>query len=155
MTETETNRTVARTALEQVCSRGDMTLAPECYAEDFADHVGSLEYHGLEGVERSTALYGALFDDLAFDVVDQVAEGDRVASRYVVSGANRGRRVRLSGITISHLENERIVEDWSAFDSLELLRQLGIVRSILATPLMLRARRDARSGRASDGGVRV
>src|SRR4051794_31838951 len=87
----DTNREVARTALERVCSRGDMALAPTCYAEDFADHVARLEYRGLEGVERSTALYRALFDDLAFDVVDQVAEGDRVASRFVLTGTNRGR----------------------------------------------------------------
>jgi ketosteroid isomerase-like protein len=105
VSEVDTNRQVARTALEQVCSRGDMTLAPRCYAEDFADYVGSLEYHGLDGVERSTALYRALFDDLAFDVVDQVAEGDRVASRFVLTGSNRGRRVRLWGITISRLRD--------------------------------------------------
>ena len=37
MTTIETNREVARTALEQVCSRGDITPAPQCYAEDFAD----------------------------------------------------------------------------------------------------------------------
>jgi hypothetical protein len=42
-------------------------------ASDFADHVGSLEYRDLDGVRRSTALYRALFDDLAFDVVEQVA----------------------------------------------------------------------------------
>ena len=46
-----------------------MTLAPQCYAEDFADYVGSLEYHGLDGVERSTAMYRALFDDKDFDQV--------------------------------------------------------------------------------------
>jgi hypothetical protein len=78
--DSDANREVARTALEQVCSRGDMTLAPKCYAEDFADHVGSLEYHGLVGVERSTALYRALVDDLAIDVVDQVAKGDAQAA---------------------------------------------------------------------------
>src|SRR3954466_7743066 len=125
MSALETNREVARTALEEVCSRGDMSLAPQCYAEDFADHVGRLEYHGLEGVRRSTALYRALFDDLTFDVVDQVAEGDRVASQFVLTGTNRGRRVRLWGITISRVRDGRIVEDWSAFDSLELLRQVG------------------------------
>jgi hypothetical protein len=26
-----------------------MALAPSCYAEDFVDHVGRLEYRGLEG----------------------------------------------------------------------------------------------------------
>jgi predicted ester cyclase len=144
MTDVDTNREVARTALEQVCSRGDMMLAPRCYAEDFADYVGSLEYHGLEGVERSTALYRALFEDLAFDVVDQVAEGDRVASRFVLTGSNRGRQVQLWGITISRLRDERIVEDHSALDTLELLRQLGLWRTLLAAPRMLRALRHGR-----------
>jgi hypothetical protein len=82
VSEVDANREVARIALEQVCSRGDMALAPQCYAEDFADHVGTLEYWGLDGVERSTALYRALFDDLAFDVVDQVAEDDRVRAGF-------------------------------------------------------------------------
>jgi predicted ester cyclase len=139
MTQVETNRETARTALEQVCSRDDMSLAPQCYAEDFADYVGSLEYHGLDGVQRSTAVYRALFEDLAFDVVDQVAEGDRVASRWVLTGSNRGRTVRLHGITISRLRDGRIVEDWNGFDSLELLRALGLVRTVLAAPRLLRA----------------
>jgi predicted ester cyclase len=146
MSDVEINREVARVALEQVCSRGDMSLAPHCYAEDFEDHVGSLEYHGLEGVERSTAVYRALFDDLAFDVVDQVAEGDRVASRFVLTGSSRGRRVRLWGITISRLRDGRIVEDYSAFDSFELLKQLGIWRVALAAPRLLRALREGRPG---------
>jgi predicted ester cyclase len=141
MSDTTTHRDVARTALEQVCSRGDMTLAPRCYAHDFADHVGRLEYHGLDGVRRSTAFYRALFDNLAFEVVDQVAEGDRVASRFVLTGSNRGRTVRMWGIVISRFRDGRIVEDWSAFDSLELVRQLGLVRTALAAPRMLRALR--------------
>jgi predicted ester cyclase len=122
-----------------------MRLAPSCYAEDFVDHVGRLEYRGLEGVERSTALYRTLIDDLAFEVLDQVADADRVASRFVVTGSNRGRRLRLEGITLSRLRNGRIVEDWSGFDSLELLRQLGLLRTALAAPRMLRALRRASS----------
>jgi len=133
------DRDVARMALEQVCARGDMTLAPQCYAHDFVDHVGRISFRGLEGVQRSTALYRSLFDDLAFDVVDQVAEGDRVASRWVLTGANRGRPVRLWGITISRLRGGRIVEDWSAFDGLELLRALGLWRTLLIAPGLLRA----------------
>jgi predicted ester cyclase len=138
MTAAAENREVARTALEQVCARGDMNLAPRCYAEDFVDHVGRMEYHGLDGVRRSTDLYRLLFDDLAFEVVDQVAEDDRVASRWVLTGANRGRPVRLWGITISRLREGRIVEDWSAFDGLELLRALGIWRTLLIAPGFLR-----------------
>jgi predicted ester cyclase len=146
MSVVEENREVARTALEEVCARGDMELAPRCYAEDFADHVGSLEYEGLDGVQRSTALYRALFDDLTFEVVDQVAEGNRVASRFILSGLNRGRRVRVWGIVISRLRDGRIVEDWASFDSFDLLRQLGIWRTLLATPRLLGVLRKARAG---------
>jgi predicted ester cyclase len=142
----DNNRDVARTALEQVCARGDMDLAPSCYAADFEDHVGRLEYRGLDGVERSTALYRALFDDLSFEVVEQVAEGDKVASRFVLSGVNRGRRVRTWGIVISRLRDGRIVEDWASFDGVDLLRQLGVWRTLLAAPRMLATLRKARAG---------
>jgi hypothetical protein len=47
-------------------------------------------------------------DDLAFEIVDQVAEGDRVATRFFVNGSNCGRRVRLEGNTLSRLRDSRI-----------------------------------------------
>jgi len=53
--------------------------------------------------------------------------------------------VRLWGIVISRLHDGRIIEDWSAFDSLELLKQLGPLRTLLAAPRMLRALGAARS----------
>jgi len=130
---------VARKALEQVCARGDLELARECYAPDFVDHVNAMDLHGHEGIRKSTDLYRALFDDLQIRVVDQVSEGDRVASRWVMTGSNRGRRAEMTGITISRMDGGRIVEDWSALDSLELLRQLGFVRTLLAAPRLLRA----------------
>ncbi len=81
------DRETARKALEQVCSRKDFGLAPECYAEDFADHVNGLEFYGLDGVRRSTELYQALFEDVAIEVVDQVAE--KIASPVAGSCAVR------------------------------------------------------------------
>ncbi len=136
-----TGPAVARKALEQVCARGDLELARECYAADFVDHVNAMDLHGHEGIRQSTDLYRTLFDDLQIRVVDQVSEGDRVASRWVMTGSNRGRRAELTGITISRIYDGRIVEDWSALDSLELLRQLGLVRTLLAAPRLLRATR--------------
>jgi len=130
---------VTRKALEQVCARGDLDLARECYAPDFVDHVNAMELHGHEGIQRSTGLYRALFDDLQIRVLDKVSEGDRVVSRWVMTGSNRGRRAEMSGITISRLADGHIVEDWTALDSLELLRQLGLVRTLLAAPRLLRA----------------
>ncbi len=83
---------------------------------------------------------------MTIEVLDQVSEGGRVASRWQLRGTNRQRRVELWGITISRIDRGRIVEDWTAIDSLELLRGLGPRRTLLAAPRMLRALREARRG---------
>jgi steroid delta-isomerase-like uncharacterized protein len=120
----------ARIALEEVCARGDLQRARELYADDFVDHVNALEFRGQEGIARSVALYRALFSDLRIDVVDQMTEGDRVTSRWILQGTHRGRTVTLPGITISRFEDGKIAEDWSVSDNLSMLRQIGLRRGI-------------------------
>jgi predicted ester cyclase len=134
--------THARTALEQVCARGDLERARELYADDFLDHVNALEFRGQGGIAKSVAMYRALFPDLRIEVVDQVADGDRVVSRWVLHGTHRGRRVTLPGITISRFESGKIAEDWTVSDNLGLLRQIGVRRGLgLAARYLRGARR--------------
>lgn len=121
----------ARRALEEVCSGRRLGDLPAVYDEGFVDHVNDLVYRGHEGARRSVALYRELFDDLRFAVEDQVAAGDRVASRWRLEGTHRGRAVTLRGIVISRFEGDRIVEDWAASDSLAIVRQIGVWRSLL------------------------
>lgn len=64
-------------------------------------------------------------------VEEQVSEGDRVASRWTLRGTHRGRPVKLTGIVISRFEDGRIIEDHAASDTMELVRQLGIWRSLM------------------------
>jgi predicted ester cyclase len=119
----------ARRALEEVCSGRDLESLQDVYHPEFVDHVNALEYRGHEGARRSVALYMELFPDLRFEVEDQVSEGNRVASRWTLHGTHRGRRVRLTGIVISRFKDGRIVEDYAASDTMELVRQLGIWRT--------------------------
>jgi predicted ester cyclase len=120
----------ARTAIEQVCARGDLERARELYAPDFVDHVNALEFRGHDGIARSVALYRATFRDLRIDVLDQVAQKDRVVSRWRLQGTHRGRRVTLPGITISRFVDGKIAEDWTVSDNLTLLRRLGLRRAL-------------------------
>jgi predicted ester cyclase len=120
----------ARTALEQVCARGDLNRARELYAHGFVDHVNALEFRGQDGIARSVALYRALFPDLRIDVVDQISEGEKVVSRWTLQGTHRGRPVTLPGITISHFQDGQIAEDWTVSDNLTLLRQVGLLRGL-------------------------
>jgi predicted ester cyclase len=142
---------LARDALERVCSGSDPSAAVGVYSADFRDHVNARDYHGHEGIRRSLGLYQLVFSDgdLRIRVEDQVTEGDRVASRWVAEGHNRGRPVRIWGIVISRVEDGEIVEDWAASDSLDVIRQLGLRRSLLLGIAALRgtARERSRVGR--------
>src|SRR5918995_2201139 len=120
----------ARLALEEVCSGRDLDGIARVYHPDFVDHVNRLTYRGHEGARRSVGLYLELFPDLRFEVDDQVSEGDKVASRWTLRGTHRGREVELRGIVISRFEDGRIIEDWAASDTLELVRQLGLRRTL-------------------------
>lgn len=122
---------MARRALEDVCSGKNLGGIPDVYHPDFVDHVNALEYRGHEGARRSVALYLELFPDLRFVVNEQVSEDDRVASRWTLHGTHRGRPVTLRGIVISRFQDGRIIEDWAASDTIEIVRQLGVWRSLL------------------------
>jgi predicted ester cyclase len=122
---------LARQAIEIVCA-GDLTRMEELYSPDFVDHVNDMTFHGYAGGRESVAFYVNLFEDLRMGVQEQVAEGDRVASRWVMHGTYRGRTVALRGITISRFAADgRIVEDRGHSDSLALVRQLGPLRTLL------------------------
>jgi hypothetical protein len=56
--------------------------------------------------------------------------GDRVVSRWTLTGTHRGRRVRLWGIVTSRFQEGTIAEDWAAGDTLTLAQQLGLWRSL-------------------------
>ena len=128
----------ARRALERVCSGAGLDPASRYYSPSFVDHVNELEFRGLAGAERSVNLYRALLDDLAIQVQEQVIDGDRVVSRFVVTGTCLSRQVRFNGITISRFEHGLILEDWSVTDTLGMLRQLGLARSVLVGLKFLR-----------------
>ena len=138
---------LARHALEQVCSGSDASAAVGVYSPDFHDHINASEYRGYDGIRRSLGLYQLVFSDgdLRIRVEDQVSEGERVASRWVAEGHNRGRTIRIWGIVISRFEDGEIVEDWAASDNLDLIRQLGPWRLLLLGLAWVRARRACRA----------
>jgi predicted ester cyclase len=104
----------------------------EFYNPDFVDHVNDTTLHGYEGGRESVGFYRAIFEELRMGVDDQVTEGDRVASRWVLNGTYHGRPVTLRGITISRFgEDGRILEDHAHSDTISLARQIGIPRTVV------------------------
>ena len=76
------------------------------------------------------------FPDYSGTNVDQIAEGDKVANRFVFLGthlgefmgvAPTGKRVTFTGNSIDRVAEGKIVESWVEADMLGVLRQLGAV----------------------------
>jgi predicted ester cyclase len=129
----------ARSAIEIVCS-GDLSRMEQFYSPTFVDHVNDATLHGYEGGRESVGFYRSIFKELSMGVDDQVTEGNRVASRWILNGTYHGRAVALRGITISRFgEDGRILEDHGHSDTISLARQIGIARTlVLALEILTR-----------------
>jgi predicted ester cyclase len=90
---------------------------------------------GIEGIRGIITTFRTAFPDLAFEIHDQIQEGDRLATRYTFHGTHQGplwaipatgRRVSMKGISIYRVSGSRLAEAWVQYDSLGLMQQLGM-----------------------------
>ena len=131
----EQNKAIAKRAFEQILSGGRFELAAELYAKDFVNH-GIHRDATLE--EDQVALKGwhQAFSDIAIVPAKLIAEGDLVAIYWIARGTNTGtgnglpatgKKAELPGITIWRIVDNKIKEEWSAFDQLSMMQQLGLL----------------------------
>ena len=67
---------------------------------------------------------------------DQIAEGDKVVTRWSFTGIHRGnlmgiaptgKQVTSSGVMIDRVVGGKITEEWEEYDALGMMQQLGAV----------------------------
>lgn len=133
----EVNKEVVRRLLEEPW-RGNLGAIDESVAPGYVgyDPTEAEPIRGPEGVRASAEKWVAGFPGASVTIEDQLAEGDRVATRWVWRGvqtgeiagiAPTGKEVTVAGSTVSRLENGLVVEQWTTWDALGLLVQLGAV----------------------------
>jgi steroid delta-isomerase-like uncharacterized protein len=126
-------RTVVRRFLDEVVNASRPESAQELIADDHVLHPvdGSDPVRG--GPVFATLIAGIRdsFPDWHNTLEDLVAEGDRVAFRYVEGGTHRGefdgipatgRQVVARGIDIARIADGRIAETWVSTDIVPTLR---------------------------------
>ncbi|MBE0411193.1 MAG: ester cyclase [Anaerolineales bacterium] len=132
----EQNKRIARRAFEEVMSQGDLAIADELYTADYFGHSSIGDVIGPEGVKQFVSMLRGAFPGPEATVEGQVAEGDRVATRWITRGTHKGefqgipptgRQVAITGITILRVANDKLLEGWSNADMLGMLQQLGAV----------------------------
>ncbi len=137
----EENKALARRSWEVVTEGSLDTLEDalaEVYADDFILHEAGEDIVGIEGLTQFVSMMRSAFPDLRITIEDDVAEGDEVVTRWIGQGTHQGElmgiaptgnRVTITGITIHRIEDAKIVEEWSNWDALGLMQQIGAAPS--------------------------
>ncbi len=123
-------------AIDEACEQGNADIVDEFLAPDFIEHN---PFPGIPPTREGwkQAFNGFVKGAPGYHVVDDlIAEGDKVAGRVTAYGRHTGdlfgipatgKEIRVTGIAIWRVRDDRIVEHWHETDQLGLLQQLGVL----------------------------
>jgi steroid delta-isomerase-like uncharacterized protein len=139
----QAHKAAARRYFEEIFNKGDLAVISELFLPDNVRHPPTLgpDIRGNEELGRFVAGIRAAFPDIHATVEDQIAEGDKVVTRFTLHGTQKGemtspflgtlaptgKEVTYTGIVIHRFVNGKIAESWANVDLLGLYRQLGAI----------------------------
>ncbi|MFC1714280.1 ester cyclase [Candidatus Poribacteria bacterium] len=130
----ETNKALELRIFEEVWNQGAVDVLDEILAADYVIHDPNGEFAGPEGYRQFHTLFNNAFSDIHFVIEDQAAEGDMVATRWSSTSVHTGElmgipptgaAIEITGITVSHIVDGKIVEEWNSWDVLAMMQQIG------------------------------
>jgi len=138
--KTEKNKAIARRVFEEVWNQGKLDVIDEIFATDyiFHDPVAG-DVRGPEGLKKYVSMHRTAFPDLKFTIEDEVAEGDKVVTRWTFTGTHKGELMgipptgvqgTISGIVIGRIASGKFMEAWVNMDDLGMWQQLGVIPPI-------------------------
>jgi predicted ester cyclase len=140
----------SRRLLEEAFGKGNLDVFdeicdPSCRAHD--PLMGDLD---LRSAKENCRTYTAAFPDLKPTILTVVRDGDTCVIHWRMTGTHQkelmglppmGARCTVEGITVDRYRGARIVESWTRWDALGLMRQLGVSVPLGAASAAATARR--------------
>ena len=135
----KTNKAVSLRFYEEVWNKGNLAVLNEIIANDHVNSgPGTLPGlpTGPEGSKQLVTVYLNAFPDVHFTIDEQIAEGDKVVTRWTAHGTHKGELVGIpatgksstvTGINVDRIVNGKIVESWGIFDQFGMMQQLGVI----------------------------
>ena len=130
------NSAIVRRFIEETINQGQIDSVGQFVWEDVTEQVPFPgQGPGLEGLKDVLRGMRAAFPDLYFSVEEQIAEGDKVLTRFEWTGTHQGeflgvpatgRSVRVWGMVVDRLQAGRIKDTRIIMDALGLMMQLGV-----------------------------
>jgi steroid delta-isomerase-like uncharacterized protein len=119
-----------------IVNTGQLERFPEVVAPSSVDHDRApLQKPGPQGFASYFSTMRSAFPDLHMEIDQLLADEDRVAFAYTLTGTQHGefmglypsgKHIRVRGLQIGRFEQGLLVERWGSSDELGLLQQLGV-----------------------------
>jgi predicted ester cyclase len=137
----EANEALSRRLYEEVFGRGNLNAADEILSQDHVSHgPGAPPIVGTEAIKKQAILLRTAIPDLQVTLHDQIADDNRVVSRWTATGTHTGQltmpsgampatgaRISFDEIRIDRFSHGKIVESWFIPDRFALWQQLGLI----------------------------
>jgi steroid delta-isomerase-like uncharacterized protein len=125
--------------IEEILNQKKLAIADEIVAEDFIEldpFPGQAQ--GRQGLKDVLGMFFSGFPDMHWVVEEQIAEGDKVVTRFTWTGSQQGafmgipttgKQVKVKGVVIDRVIAGRLVDSRILMDSMGMMQQLGVVPS--------------------------
>jgi predicted ester cyclase len=130
----ELNKALVRGYFEAY-DTGDIEAIMEYIDPAHVHHPGAKEPLNSGARKRDDTVFLSAFSDIRTIVEDQIAEGDKVATRITMYCTHTGeyqgipatgKRIVITFIDIALIKARKIVEEWVEFDMMNILRQISV-----------------------------
>jgi len=133
-----------RRLVDEVYNKGQVDVLGEILGPGYVGNDPALPepIQGASGERELVTAYRNAFPDLEVAIEDMIAAGDKVVTRWTARGTHRGalwgieptgKEVTITGIGIARVDDGRIVEAWTNWDTLGFLQQLGVIATASRT----------------------
>src|ERR1700761_2011942 len=127
------NSEFVRQFIEEVLNQGDIEASGKYFHQDMVEQVPLPgQGPGLDGLKTILRGLRAAFPDMHWKVEEQIAEGDKVLTRFEWTGTHQGaflgvpatgRPVQVWGMVIDRFEGGKIIDTRILMDTLGLMMQ--------------------------------
>jgi len=137
------NKQIAQRFMEECWNKGNLSvisdlLTANCrYHDPVFPHLTS----GADNIRDHIANCRRGFPDARITIDDTIAEGNEVVHHWTITGTHKGqflglaptnKKATVSGTSIFHIQNSKIAEQWSDWNLMSLMEQLGVPSGISA-----------------------
>jgi steroid delta-isomerase-like uncharacterized protein len=133
----QTHCDIVRQFIERVINRGEIDAVDQFFWENMVEQVPFPgQGPGIEGLKDVLRGLKAAFPDMHWTIEEQIAEGDKVVSRFEWTGTHSGqflgvpathRPVKVWGMVIDRFASGKIQDTRIIMDTLGLMVQLGVI----------------------------